>query len=183
MANPRATVQTSARVPQEGLAPAVERLLATLDSQRAQYARLLAGIRARREAIRTADFARFRDLGESETRIVVEISNLDRARLDSARGVATALGIAPDSTLAAIAERLPETPRARLDLARAELRTLIEDTRRESGVVRQAAERLSAHMAGILQTVHSALSHAGVYSRGGRIAVGANVVSTVDIRS
>ena len=32
-------------------------------------------------------------------------------------------------------------------------------------------------------TVHSALAHANVYSRGGRIAVGANVISSLDIRS
>lgn len=169
--------------PPANIVAATERLLGTLEAQRALYARLLGAIRARREAIRVADFARFRELGEGETRLVAEIASLDRSRLDHARAVAAILGIASDSSVGAIAERLPEIPRARLDAARGELRALIEDTRRESGVVRQATERLSAHMAGILQTVHSALSQAGVYSRGGRVALGANVVSTLDIRS
>jgi hypothetical protein len=38
-------------------------------------------------------------------------------------------------------------------------------------------------MAGILQSVHSALAHAKVYSRGGVIAIGPNVISTLDIKS
>jgi hypothetical protein len=71
----------------------------------------------------------------------------------------------------------------RLESVRAALRDLIDLVKRESSVVRQAAERLSAHMAGILQSVHSALAHANLYSRGGRIAVGANVMSSLDIKS
>ena len=88
-----------------------------------------------------------------------------------------------DASLADICARIPEPMRARIDLARSELKEKLETARRESSVLRQAAERLSAHMAGILQSVHSALAHANIYSRGGRIAVGANVMSTLDIRS
>ena len=73
--------------------------------------------------------------------------------------------------------------RARLDLVRSNLRAAIEEVARETGIVRQATERLSAHMAGVMQAVNSALAHAKVYSRGGMIAMGPNVVSTLDIKS
>jgi hypothetical protein len=50
--------------------------------------------------------------------------------------------------------------------------------------LRQAAERLSAHIAGIVQSVHSVLAHANIYSSGGQIAtVGGGVISSLDIRS
>ncbi len=158
-------------------------LLAILERTHTLYAQLIVAVRARRDAIKRADFNRFAQLGASEARIVAEISELDIARLAQARGLATRLALPPEATLAQIALRLNETEHAQLDSVRSELRVLIDQTKSESSVVRQAAERLSAHMAGILQTVHSALAHANVYSRGGRIAVGANVISSLDIRS
>jgi hypothetical protein len=160
-----------------------EKLLGILERSRAGYAQLVAQFRARREAIRGADFARFAQLGASESRIVAELAELDRARLAESRALAVRLALAPDATLGAISARLGPVEQARMDLLRGELRTLVETARGESSVVKQAAERLSAHMAGILQTVHSALAHANVYSRGGRIAVGANVLSSLDLRS
>lgn len=163
--------------------PSAEKLLANLERSRDGYAQLVAQIRARREAIRAADFARFAQLGANEGRIVAELAELDRARLAESRAIAARLALAPDATLGAISAKLGAAEQARMDLLRSELRTLVEATRAESSVVKQAAERLSAHMAGILQTVHSALAHANVYSRGGRIAVGANVLSSLDIRS
>lgn len=159
------------------------RILEILARTEAAYRRILAGIHARRAALRAADFVRFAALGKDESRLAAEIAELDRARLAESRQLATRLALAPEAPLADIAARLGDTDRARLDAARAALRELILAVRRESSVVRQAAERLSAHMAGILQSVHSALAHANVYSRGGRIAVGANVLSSLDIRS
>jgi hypothetical protein len=160
-----------------------EKLLGILERSRDGYAQLVAQIRARREAIRRADFARFAQLGANESRVVAELADLDRARLAESRALAARLALAPESTLGAISARLGAAEQARMDLLRSELRTLVEAARSESSVVKQAAERLSAHMAGILQTVHSALAHANVYSRGGRIAVGANVLSSLDLRS
>jgi len=158
-------------------------LLAALQDARSLYTELLALVRARREAVRVADLARFTKLADNESRILARLSELDRVRVAEARALATRMALPPDATLADIAARLPEPTRAQVDLARSELKDALEVVRRESSVLRQAAERLSAHMAGILQSVHSALAHANVYSRGGRIAVGANVMSSLDIRS
>ncbi len=158
-------------------------LLAALHDARALYVELLALVRTRREAVRVADLARFTKLADSESRILARLSELDRVRVAEARALATRMALPPDATLGDIAARLPEPTRAQIDHARSELKDALETVRRESSVLRQAAERLSAHMAGILQSVHSALTHANVYSRGGRIAVGANVMSSLDIRS
>ena len=158
-------------------------LLAALEEARDLYGELLELVRARREAVRVADLARFTKLADGESRILARLSELDRVRVAEARALATRLALPADASLADICARIPEPMRARIDLARSELKEKLETARRESSVLRQAAERLSAHMAGILQSVHSALAHANIYSRGGRIAVGANVMSTLDIRS
>lgn len=163
--------------------PDVVRLIEVLEGLRERNVELLRLIAERREAVRRADFARFGAIDDSERRLLAEIAELDRIRLDEARGVAVRLALAPEATLSAIAERLGPAEAAKLDAARGSLRELVDRVRRESGVLRQAVERLSAHMAGVLQSVHSALAHASVYSRTGRLAAGPSVISSVDIRS
>jgi len=63
------------------------------------------------------------------------------------------------------------------------LREATAKVRRESSIVTAAAEALSRHMTGIMQTVNSALSRVGVYERRGRIAVGAQMDFCVDLKS
>ncbi|MEY2715485.1 MAG: hypothetical protein RIT24_1828, partial [Planctomycetota bacterium] len=113
----------------------------------------------------------------------LRLHQLDTARATEAAQLAARLAIPAKSPLGEIAARLPEADRERLDAVRSALRAAIEETARETGVLRQASERLSAHMAGVLQAVNSALAHAKVYSRGGVIAMGPNVVSSLDIKS
>ena len=55
--------------------------------------------------------------------------------------------------------------------------------RRGSSVVRMASEALNRHMIGVLQTVRSALSGAGVYERKGQVALGAQLDFSVDVKS
>jgi hypothetical protein len=159
-----------------------ERLRVVLEESAARYARLLELVRARRAALRSADLARFSQLDETERRVVAELQELDAKRVAEARALASMLGLAANASVGEIAERLGPAG-GRLLVLRSELRELILTVRRESSVLTQAAERLSAHLAGIAQTVHSALAHANIYSRGGQIAVGANVISSLDIRS
>jgi len=159
------------------------RLIEILEASRALQAELLASIRARREAIRTANFTELTRLERSEQELSLRLHQLDTARATEAAQLAARLAIPAKSPLGEIAARLPEADRARLDAVRSALRAAIEETARETGVLRQASERLSAHMAGVLQAVNSALAHAKVYSRGGVIAMGPNVVSSLDIKS
>lgn len=163
--------------------PQATRLYEILEASRVFHVQLLAGVVARREAVRNANFSELRRLEKSESAIAQKLAELDRARSEESTQLAARLGLAPKSTLADIAMQLAEPERAKFDLVRSELRNVIEETQRQTSVVRQASERLSAHMAGIMQTVNSALAHAKVYSRGGIIAMGPNVVSSLDIKS
>ena len=161
----------------------VARLIEILESSRALHAELLSSVRARREAIRTANFAELTRLERIEAEIAARLATQDLARTNESAQLAVRLSLPAKASLGDISARLPEPERARLDLVRSNLRAAIEEVARETGVVRQATERLSAHMAGIMQAVNSALAHAKVYSRGGVIAMGPNVVSTLDIKS
>ena len=161
-----------------------ERLIAVLEKSGVLYAQLLRHAKARRAALRTADFVGFSKLDEPEKTVVAQIAELDQIRLGEARALASKLGLSPDASLADIGERLPPAVGGRLIVLREELRTLVLEVRRESSVVRQAAERLSAHIAGIVQSVHAAIAHANIYSSGGQIATaGSGVISSLDIRS
>jgi len=163
--------------------PQAARLIEILESMKAVHAQVLDGVRARRDAVRRADFAALAALEKSDGANAMRVAELERARAAEVGQLAVRLGLPPKSTLAEIAERLGETERARLDLVRSDLRAILEETQCETGVVRQATERLSAHMAGIMQTVNSALAHAKVYSRQGVVALGPNIVSSLDIKS
>ncbi|MEY5061621.1 MAG: hypothetical protein RIS45_1542 [Planctomycetota bacterium] len=174
-------MNTTATRPAGRVNPA--RLVEILEASRALQAELLASIRARREAIRTANFNELARLERSEQDLASRLAQLDSARAAETAQLAARLAIPAKSPLGEIAARLPEADRARLDSVRAALRAAIEETARETGVLRQASERLSAHMAGVMQAVNSALAHAKVYSRGGVIAMGPNVVSSLDIKS
>lgn len=184
------TVAPARAQPAPRAAPATEfrgnpdRLLVVLDKSKALYQQLLEHSKARRAALRAGDFAGFSKIDEPERRIVAQIEELDQLRLGEAKALATRLGLAPDASLVEIGERLPRDVGARVLALREELRALVLEVRRESSVVRQAAERLSAHIAGIVQSVHSVLAHANIYSSGGQIAtVGGGAISSLDIRS
>jgi hypothetical protein len=173
---------TPPQTAQPGRATAA-RLVEILESSRTLHAELLSSVRARREAIRTANFAELSRLERIEAELSARLATQDLARANESAQLAARLSLPAKASLGEISARLPEPERARLDLVRSNLRTAVEEVARETGVLRQASERLSAHMAGVMQAVNSALAHAKVYSRGGMIAMGPNVVSTLDIKS
>ncbi len=163
--------------------PQATRLLEILESALAVQREILAAIKSRRDAVRRADFAALARIERTEGTLALRMSELERNRVAETMQVAARLGLQGTPGLREISERLGEPERARLDLLRSELRTVLEHVQREGSIVRQASERLSAHMAGILQSVHSALAHAKVYSRAGVVAIGPNIVSSLDIKS
>jgi len=160
-----------------------DRLVNILERSGTLYAQLMTHAKARRAALRAGDFVGFSRLDEPEKRVVAQIADLDQQRLAEARALAVKLGLAADASLVEIAERLPPSTGGRILVLREELRVLILDVRRETSVVRQAAERLSAHIAGIVQSVHAALAHANIYSSAGQIATSGGTISSLDIRS
>ncbi len=137
----------------------------------------------RKDALRQADLERYGSLANAEQRVLAEVFELDTRRTALSVELTALLGLAKGASILEIAARLEESSRGRLEGLRALLKQRIEETRHEGSVLRAAAERLAQHMAGIIQTVRSALAQTGVYGRHGRVALGATVASTIDLRS
>ncbi len=154
-----------------------------LSEQLELYGNVQQLLRERRDAVRRADLERYSRLAMEEQRALAAVLELDTRRTALGTELAARLGLAKGASVLEIARALPEASRARLEGLRALLKQRIEETRHEGGILRAAAERLAQHMAGVLQTVRGALAQTGVYGRHGRVALGAAVASTIDLRS
>jgi len=139
----------------------------------------------KREAIKAASIDDIRTLCDRENRVLQELGDLEKQRLTIVARLTE--HFEPDASqpmrLRDIASRIGGEQGERLEVLGAETREHIEAVRKLSGVLRSASETLSNHVAGILQIVQSALCQARVYGREGQLATGAQVRSTVDLRS
>jgi predicted signal transduction protein with EAL and GGDEF domain len=147
--------------------------------------RLLALLERKREAIRSADLAALSAMAGDEQREIERIITLDAQRVEAIRALAAWLKrpAAPAPTVSEIAAAAGEPAGPRLAALGAQLRDRLIEAHRASSVLRAAAEALSRHMTGLIQTVQSALSRARVYGQRGRIDPGAQVQFALDIRS
>ncbi len=163
----------------------VEALEAILRAQVQGHTRLLACIERKRTAIRSADIRAVESLCGEENAITPKICDLEKKRLDVIGRLTAALApsAAAPLTVSEIAARLDQQKQERLLALAAQLREVLADVKKQSAIVRAAADALARHMGGIVQTVHSALSRAGVYGHRGRIILGAQVASSLDLKS
>jgi hypothetical protein len=164
---------------------ALERLLrAQLDG----YTRLLVVIDRQREAIRTAD-PRGLDLAAREQETLVRtLSGIDGQRtqlLAALRRRVEARGATQAPTLTRMLDHpdVNDDQRQRVLALAADLRQRVQASQRSGGIVRDAANALARHMAGIQQTVHSALNRARLYERRGRLNLGSAVPATLDMKT
>jgi hypothetical protein len=158
---------------------AVERVL---HAELADHHVLLADLEAKREAIRLANVARINEITRREEQILRRMAERAAQRKQLGERVAKLAKVeaAPMSVLIALAN---DARAMRLRELKGELETAGREIRRRSTIVRSAAEALSRHMAGVLQTVTGALSRAGVYGRRGTLQLGQASASSVDVRS
>ncbi len=167
------------------LASGCERLERILRDQIELHRKLESCIERKKDAIRKAQIDSIRMIYEEENVHVQAIGDLEKDRLMLVGELTES--IRPDSneplTVLEIAEVMSEEQGARLIELRDLLRDLVKQVRRGSSVVRIASEKLNRHMIGILQTVRTALSGAGVYERKGQVALGAQLEFSVDVRS
>lgn len=152
-----------------------------LEQSLAEYVALRALVARRRDAVRTANMRVLDEVLQEERQATARIADLDRRRTEVAASLAKRTAVA-QPTVTAIAAKAPEGERERLLVLAARLRDEIEACRRESSVVRHAAEMLAQHVSGILQTVHAAFGATKTYGRAGRLAV-ATPIRTVDLKS
>lgn len=161
---------------------ALEKLLR---SQLEEHEKLLALLERKREAVRHARIDSISGLVEEERRSIDRIAEIDRGREQIVLRLTQQLqpGSAEPLPLTAIAERADEPVQSRLLGIAAQLRELVATVRQTSSVVRSAAEALSNHISGVMQTLHAAMSRAGVYGRQGQFAGGAQMEHSVDVKS
>ena len=86
-------------------------------------------------------------------------------------------------TVSQIAEVLEEPDRQRILEISAALKHTVKEVRQASSIVRKAADTLSAHMGGLLQTMQSVLSKAQVYSQQGKLSVSMQSQYCLDLKS
>jgi type VI protein secretion system component VasF len=181
-----ATSRPSHEQPQSPTVPMMlDALEKMLRSQLEEHQKLLALLERKREAVRQAKIDAIGQLIEDERRQIERIAEIDRAREQIVRRLTAQLE--PDAAeplaLSAIADRIDEPVQSRLLGTAAQLRELVMKVRQTSTVVRSAAEALSNHISGVMQSFHAALSRAGVYGRQGHLAGGAQIEHSIDVKS
>lgn len=162
-----------------------ELLESMLRAQLEGHKRLLSCLERKRHAIRSADIESVTDICGEENTLIQKLGDVEKRRIEL---IGRFTGhFAPKAgaplTITQIAETIGEPASARLLAHAAQLKDMIKTVRRESSIVRTAADALNRHMTGIVQTVNCALSKARVYGNRGRIIVGAQLQSSVDIKS
>ncbi|HRQ76194.1 MAG TPA: flagellar export chaperone FlgN [Phycisphaerales bacterium] len=161
-----------------------------LRAQTDAHRKLLVCLDRKREAVRTARIDAVGAICDEERQIMLSVSEMEAQRIELARrivdgpkgpaGMATGTSPVPLSAILNVAQG---ESRVKLEAIATELREVATEVRNRSSTVRAAAESLARHMSGVMQTVHSALSRAGVYGRQGAPAMGAQLQYSVDLRS
>ena len=166
------------------IAEGFRRLEELLNEQRELYLELDALVARQRTAVRDADVESLMAATRGERELVERIRVIDHRRVELAGAIGAEVGVTANGPLA-LADLLEYSgPRKSALVAVAdELRRLVVAVRAASGVVRVAAESLSRHMQGIVQSVEAGFNNAGVYERAGRIANGSPWQTAIDIRS
>lgn len=157
-------------------------LVETIDATFERYETLRSLVARRREGIRVADLDALDAALREERATTGRIAELDRRRAELAGALARRVGLPTTASASEIAARLPAAEGERLRFHAGRLRTSIDACRRESGVVRAAADALAQHVAGVLASVQALMATTPTYGRGGRLA-GATPLRTVDLRS
>lgn len=157
-----------------------------LRAQIEHHEKLLACINGKRQAIRAAQIDAMRDISTQENAIMQRLMEFEKRRVDLIQHLSGLVNPGEKRTLTvseiAADSRIDSAQRERMLALAAQLRDLLSEVKRESSIVRHAADALARHMSGIVLSVHSALNRTRVYSaRGGLTPVGA--VSVIDVKS
>lgn len=177
--------EVSQAVSQQVRNETLDMLERVLREQHALHKKIQSCIERKRNAIRIAQIEEITAICEEENELVQKQGELEKARLMILGRITEMVNPRAERplTLQEVADIAPGERAERLLQLREALRELVDEVRRSSKIVRMASEKLNHHMVGIMQTVHSALSRAGVYGDKGRVAVGAQLDFSVDVKS
>ena len=169
----------------EPFGPVLVMLEGVLAVQLERHQRLREGLEQKRQAIRTADLTRLQQACRREQQMVEGLEDIDQKRRQIVERLSAEIdpGAETPLTIQQLAAHAVEPTRTRLlDTADA-LRSVAAEVRRESSVMRSAAEALSRHLGGLMQSMRAALSTAGVYGQRGQIDGQQVDFAMLDIRS
>ncbi|MHC4968830.1 MAG: flagellar export chaperone FlgN [Planctomycetota bacterium] len=154
-----------------------------LRGQLDDHKRMLDCIERNREAVRNADMEAIKLVCQDQNSLAQHLAELEKVRLTTVGRLTESLQpqAATPLSVSQIAEAVGEPAGPRLTALADQLRATVQEVRRASTVVRTAADALARHMSGLMQTVHSALTRARVYSRRGRLATGAQSRFSIDV--
>jgi len=160
----------------------LERAIIELD---ARHDELLALLEQKRRAIARADADAILECCRQESRTIEGIRAIEARRQSIVREVALAIGANDPGALAVeqIAAHASPEQAERLLAASRPVKGKIERLRQRSAVLKQAAEALSRHMSGVMQSVHAAMAQTRVYGRQGRLSPAGGVPSMLDLTS
>lgn len=163
---------------------AMEKSVATLEAilreQLALHEQMLTTLVDKKAALVRADHGKVTALLQQENNHIQAISELEKKRL----ALVGDLTLRVEPTAAAplrlpeLAQRLPEPARGRLLVLREQVRQRMERVREEAGLARRATESLVRHMHGLVQSIGSAVTGIGTYSRAGAPPRAALAIST-----
>jgi len=167
-----------------GLQQHAEQLVNVLSRQLMLHRQLLECIEEKRQAVRHADLDAIERLCHRENEIAQHLGELEKHRLTLVGTLTETIDPTAERPLTAvqIAAHVDDALRHRLEHTSAQLREAIAQVRKQSAVLRQAAEALAQHMAGIAHSIRAALSRAVVYGSGGQMETGAATAQRVDVK-
>ncbi len=181
----RNSAGSGAAAPADQVGAVIDQLEQILQSQLSGYGRMRTCLNEKREAIAQADMAEIERICREQQRIAQTVTELEKHRLALIGRLTEAMKPQASEPLSIsdVAEQADDERKARLLRVRDDLLALVHTVQRESSVVRQAAESLSRHMTGLIQTVQNTLSQAGVYGQRGRVQDGAVSRHAIDVKS
>jgi hypothetical protein len=159
-------------------------LLKLLTVQLDVQKKLCGALDEKREAIRTADVQALEASTLLEGALLRRLKDLEGKRRTLVGGMSQSIAPGGEAlSLHDLVAHAESTTRERLTEVADDMRTTAAAVRHQSAVLRQASESLSRHLSGILQTMRSALSRAGVYGNRGAVAYSAPLDASLDLQS
>lgn len=160
----------------------LERMLAAQDDG---YRRIEQCLVRKQEAIREADIDAMTEACEEENGLVQKLAEVEKQRLELVGRLTEAADPTASQpwTVSMIAAAVDPEQGTSLREVSDRLRDRIASVKRQSAIVHRAADALSQHLSGLVQTIQAALSTSPTYERRGRIAVAPVVESSLDLKS
>lgn len=170
-------------MPNEPSPPIHDELRRLLSAFLARHETLLGLTTEHHEAIRQADPGRCERTLRAAQETLAAIAELETRRQELVRRAQDEIRpTRPVARLSDLACCAPEGERAALIEMSERLRGLVMRVREEQNIVRVVSRVLLVHMEGLMRQVARSLSHAGTYARSGRVAAGAPIVTSLDLR-